>query len=117
MEEREGVEIGSGNVYADIGLPEAETMLIKAGLVYQIRLAIAAGGASQDEVADSIGIRSGDLANLLRGRFRDVSTDDLLRYLNLLGQNVEIVVSPVPPDQSAPAKVTVNGNAREQTAA
>jgi predicted XRE-type DNA-binding protein len=116
VEEREGVTIGSGNVYADIGLPDAETMLVKAGLVLQIQRAIEASGIEQEEAAETIGLSSEKLADLLRGRFRNVSTDELLRYLNLLGQNVDIVVSPIASDQSHPAKVTVH-NAREQTAA
>jgi len=54
----EGVEIqrGSGNVFADLGFPNAERLKIKTGLVVEIRKAMRALGLTQQEAAKRMGI-------------------------------------------------------------
>jgi predicted XRE-type DNA-binding protein len=87
-------EVGSGNVFADIGLPNAEEHLIKAQLVYKIDTLMEARGLKQTEAATLFGVRQPDVSKMLRGDFRQFSVERLMRFLVALGQDVEIVVKP-----------------------
>ena len=86
------VERGSGNVYADLGDPEAETQRLKAELVARIDDVIRSGRLTQMQAAELLGLSQPDVSRLLRGRFRDYSLDRLLRLLLALGRDVEIVI-------------------------
>lgn len=86
-------EESSGNVFADLDLPDADELLFKAQLVVAIQAAIEAHNWTQTEAAAHIGIAQPDLSKLLRGRLEGFSTDRLLMTLNRLGRNVEIRVS------------------------
>jgi predicted XRE-type DNA-binding protein len=87
-------EVGSGNVFADIGLPNAEEHLIKAQLVFKIDTLLKARGLKQKDAAALFGIRQPDVSKMLRGDFRQFSVERLMRFLVALGQDVEIVVKP-----------------------
>ncbi len=84
---------GSGNVFADLGLPDAEEMLVKAKLSSRIASAIKARGLTQTEAAALIGLPQPKLSNMLRGRFRGISEDKMMRCLAALGHVVTITVS------------------------
>lgn len=90
------IEQGSGNVFADLGYPDAEEHMAKAKLVRAIGLAIKARGLTQMEAARLIGLDQPKVSKLLRGHFRGYSSDRLLHFLNLLGQDVIITVVPSP---------------------
>jgi predicted XRE-type DNA-binding protein len=96
-------EIGSGNVFADIGAPNAEEHLIKAQLVYKIDTLMKQRGLKQVEAADLFGVKQPDVSKMLRGDFRQFSVERLLRFLVALGQDVEIVVKPPRNAQRPPA--------------
>lgn len=83
----------SGNVFADLGLPDAEELLVKAKLSSRIAHAIKARGLTQTEAAALIGLPQPKLSNLLRGRFRGISEDKMMRCLAALGHVVTITVS------------------------
>jgi predicted XRE-type DNA-binding protein len=85
---------GSGNVFKDIGLPNAEEHLVKAQLVFKIDTIMKDRGLKQIAAADLFGIRQPDVSKLLRGEFRQFSVERLLRFLVALDQDVEIVVKP-----------------------
>jgi predicted XRE-type DNA-binding protein len=85
---------GSNNVFADLGLPNAEEHLLKAQLVHKISTIMKERGLTQAEAAQILGVKQPDVSNLLRGQFRLVSVEKLLRYLVALGQDIEIVVKP-----------------------
>ena len=87
-------EVGSGNIFADIGLPNAEEHLIKAQLVFKIDMLMEARGLKQKDAAALFGIRQPDVSKMLRGDFRQFSVERLMRFLVALGQDVEIVVKP-----------------------
>ena len=91
---RETVEIGGGNVFADLGLPNAEEHLVKASLVYKIGALIKQRGLKQTEAALLLGVKQPDVSKMLRGDFRQFSVERLLRFLVALGQDVEIIVRP-----------------------
>jgi predicted XRE-type DNA-binding protein len=85
-------EVGSGNVFADVGAPNAEEHLIKAHLVYKIDALMKERGLKQVEAAGLFGVKQPDVSKMLRGDFRQFSVEKLLRFLVALGQDVEIVV-------------------------
>ena len=87
-------EKSSGNVFADIGLPNAEEHLIKAKLVLKIDGLMRARGLKQAEAAKLFGVKQPDVSKMLAGDFRQFSVERLLRFLVALGQDVEIVVKP-----------------------
>lgn len=88
------VEIGSGNVFADIGLPNAEKLKIKSGLVIEITKAVRKLGLTQDEAARRMGITQPKVSSLLRGDFSNLSERKLMDCLNRLGYDIEIKVRP-----------------------
>ena len=86
------VERGSGNVFADLGRPDAETQLLKAELVTRIDKIIRQRGLKQVEAAKLLGLSQPDISRLLRGNFREYSVERLMRLLTALGRDVEIVI-------------------------
>lgn len=83
---------GSKNVFADLGHVDPETHLLKAGLVTRIREIISENNLTQTEAAERMGLSQPDVSRLLRGQFRDVSVERLMRMLTKLGYDVDIVV-------------------------
>ena len=88
------VEIGSGNVFADLGLPDAEKLKIKSGLVIEIIKAVRKLGLTQDEAARRMGITQPKVSGMLRGDFSNLSERKLMDCLNRLGYDIEIKVKP-----------------------
>lgn len=78
------IEKGSGNVYADLGYPDAEEMLIKAGLVHQIQQTIDSQRLTQQQAAEQIGRPAAWLSDLLDGRFRHISEAEVSECLTQL---------------------------------
>jgi predicted XRE-type DNA-binding protein len=91
---KQGCETGSGNVFKDIGLPNAEEHLVKAQLVFKIDTIMKDRGLKQVEAAGLFGVKQPDVSKMLRGEFRQFSVERLLRFLVALDQDVEIVVKP-----------------------
>ena len=91
-----GVEVGSGNVYADLGYADADEMLIKAQLVSKIGEIIKRQGFTQTQAAKLLGMPQPKLSNLLRGQFRGFSERRLMDCLTKLGRDVQIVVKTTP---------------------
>lgn len=87
---------GSGNVFADLGLPDAAERLAKAELAVAISRVIKERGLTQREAAVLMGIDQPKVSHLLRGRLADFSTDRLMGFLTGLGRDVDIVVRPAP---------------------
>src|SRR5262245_59547225 len=88
------VERGSGNVFADLGLPHPDLALAKAHLVRRLRDLIADRGLTQAKAAALLGLDQPKVSALVRGRVEGYSIDRLFRFLNALGQRVEISVRP-----------------------
>ena len=99
-------EVGSGNVYADWGFPDAEDMLIKAQLTFKIGEIIKARRWSQQKAAEVIGIPQPKLSEILRGHFRGVSAMKLLDGLARLGRDIPITVGPAR-RRTTPGQVSV----------
>jgi predicted XRE-type DNA-binding protein len=96
------VERGSGNVFADLGLPDAEERLAKANLAHKICALIAAAGLTQTAAAKQLGIDQPKVSMLIRGRLKDFSTERLMNFLVMLGQDVVIDVRE-PEDRKHPS--------------
>lgn len=90
------VHEGSGNVYRDLGFPDAEEMLVKAQLVSKIREIIESRALKQVEAARILRLSQPKLSGILRGQFRGVSERKLIDCLTKLGRDVEIVVKDAP---------------------
>lgn len=87
------VEASSGNVYADIGLPNAEEMLVKAQLAQKIGEIMKSRRLTQVAAAELFGMSQPKLSGLLRGQFRGISEAKMLDCLSRLGRDVQIVVA------------------------
>jgi predicted XRE-type DNA-binding protein len=85
---------GSGNIFADLGVPNAEEHQLKAVLVVQLKHLIAERGLSQVATAKLVEMKQPDLSKLLRGQLKLVSVEKLLRMLTAFDQDVEITVKP-----------------------
>ena len=70
---RPKVEVGSGNIFADLGLPDAEDMLLKSTIVIELRRLIKHRKLTQTAAAKLVGVSQADLSKILRGRFRGYS--------------------------------------------
>ena len=88
------IEIGSGNVFADLGLADAEKLKIKSGLVIEITIAIRKLRLTQAKAARRMGIPQPKVSALLRGDFSRLSERKLMDCLNRLGYDIEIKVRP-----------------------
>ncbi len=90
MPEEMEVHSSSGNVFADLGLPNPDELLVKAELVHRISELIAERQLTQSEAADILGVDQPKVSALMRGKLSGFSTERLFRFLNVLGNNVEI---------------------------
>jgi len=85
-------EPSSVNVFADLGLVEADEHLIKAGLVVKIDRTIRQRRLTQAAAAELMGIDQPKVSAMLAGQFRGYSVERLMRFLVAMGHDVEIVV-------------------------
>ena len=85
---------GSGNVFADIGLPNAVDLQTKAELTRQLYQRVKALELSQIKAAKVLGLKQPDVSRLMNGRFTGFSVERLLELLNTLAVDVDIVLRP-----------------------
>src|SRR5882762_1566464 len=90
------VREGSGNVFADLRVPDSSEALAKAEIAVQIASAIERRGFTQAAAAEKLGVDQADVSDLVRGKLSGFSTDRLIRFLNALGQDVDIVIHTSP---------------------
>lgn len=86
-------KMSSGNVFADLGVDAPQEALAKAELAAQIARIIKAKGLTQVAAARVLGIDQPKVSALVRGRLIDFSTERLIKFLNTLGRDVQIVVT------------------------
>lgn len=94
------------NIYAELGIPDADVHKVKASLVIKIAKILAAEGMSQTAAAKRIGVSQPEVSKLLSGHFRTYSIEKLLQMLLRLGRDVDIKVSKRPAKERE-GKVTV----------
>ena len=86
------VEKSSGNVFQDLGLPDSAELFVKSDIAICIASIIEERGLTQVQAAQRMGIDQSDVSDLTRGKLSGFSIDRLFRFLNALGQDVEIRV-------------------------
>lgn len=89
----EKVELGSGNVFADLGFQDAEERLLKAQLATKIAQLIEEKGWTQAQTAERTALDQPKVSRLLRGQLSGFSADRLFAVLNRLGHSVEVRIS------------------------
>ena len=109
MSKDETIIEGGGNVFDDLGVPDAAAELVKAHLTFQIAKRIKALGLTQTAAAARLGISQPDVSRLMKRRPTGFSTDRLLAVLTALDIDVDIVLRPA----SAPA-YTAKVSVREE---
>lgn len=87
-------ELSSGNVFADLGLPNSEQELVKTKLVVQIYQLLKQRGVTQTEAARLLGTTQAQVSALMRCKPVSVSVGRLMEFLTMLGQDVEVTVKP-----------------------
>ena len=94
---------GSGNIFADLELPNAEEELLKSDLAIEISRIIKSKSWTQREAAEVIGISQPRVSMLLRDQLDELSVDTLLRAVRRLGRSIEVRIST---EEYAPSETT-----------
>jgi predicted XRE-type DNA-binding protein len=102
---KERIHRSSGNVFADLEIPNAEQYLAKAELAAKILQAVRRRGLTQAAAGRLLGINQPKVSALLNGRLDGFSSDRLFRFLNALGCDVRITISR--PHPRTPGQVRV----------
>jgi predicted XRE-type DNA-binding protein len=105
MSKKRPVHRSGGNVFADLGVPNAEEYLAKSELAAQIFKIVKTRRLTQVAAGKLLGIPQPKVSALLNGRLDGFSTDRLIRFLNALGCDVRIIVSRPHPRKSGAVKV------------
>ena len=87
-------EQGSGNVFADLGLKDADQPLARSQIGFHVFKILERRELTQREIAAILGIAQPDVSHLMNGHFSRFTTDKLLDFLRRLDQKVTIEVSP-----------------------
>jgi predicted XRE-type DNA-binding protein len=102
----EQVHRSSGNVFADLNIPNPDEYLAKSELAVEIFKIIKRRRLTQAAAGEILGINQPKVSALLNGRLDGFSTDRLFRFLNALGCDVRITVSPPRPRTRGKVRVT-----------
>lgn len=85
---------GSGNIFADLGLPDAENHFLKAQIVAELYRLTTGLKLTQAKAGAQMGISQPEVSRLFKGNFREYSIDRLMSFLTAFDRDVEIVVKP-----------------------
>ena len=91
---KERIEKGSGNIFADLGLPDAETHFLKAQIVAEIYRLTNERKLTQAEAGRLMGITQPEVSRMFKGNFREYSIERLMGFLTTFDRDVEIVAKP-----------------------
>jgi predicted XRE-type DNA-binding protein len=94
MAHRVRVEVASGNIFADLGLPDADTHFLKAQIVSEIYRLTGERKLTQAQAGKLMGITQPEVSRMFKGRFREYSVERLMGFLTNFDRDVEIVVKP-----------------------
>lgn len=106
------VTSSSGNVFADLGLPDSDQLLVKADLAIEVARVLEERDLTQAEAAEIMGVDQPKVSALVRGRLEGFSLERLYRFLNALGRDVEIIVRPTPRSRKTPRLTVTRKPAR-----
>lgn len=88
------IEAGSGNIFADLGLPDADAHFLKAQIVSEIYRLSNERKLTQGAVGKLLGISQPEVSRMFKGNFREYSIDRLMGFLTGFDRDVDIVVKP-----------------------
>lgn len=88
------IEKGSGNIFADLSFPDAETHFLKAQIVSEIYRLTNERKLTQTEAGKLMGISQPEVSRMFKGNFREYSIERLIAFLTNFDQDVEIVARP-----------------------
>jgi predicted XRE-type DNA-binding protein len=94
MKRKTNIIAGSGNIFADLNLPDAETHFLKAQIVSEIYRLTKERKLTQVQAGKRMGISQPEVSRMFKGHFREYSIDRLMEFLTLFDRDVEIVVKP-----------------------
>jgi predicted XRE-type DNA-binding protein len=97
------VERSSGNVFADLGLPNPEEHLVKATIALAIARTIRERGLTQEQAGEILGLAQPKVSALIRGHLDKFTIDRLMRYMCKLDYDVTISFRPKPKSREAAA--------------
>lgn len=106
MSREPDAHVGSGNVFADLDLPDPDELLAKARLVHRISEIVDERGWSPAQTAAALDVDQPTVSALLRGRLDGFAIEQIFRFLNALGQEIEIVIHDGRTDRFAGVVVT-----------
>ena len=92
--------VSSGNVFADLGMPNPDEALAKAELAHKITMLVRSQGLTQVQTARLLGVDQPKVSALMRGQLSGFSLERLMRFLLLLGQDIRITVQACPRSRS-----------------
>ena len=95
----------SGNVFADLNLPQADDLLVKAELTAKIIAEIQRQRMTQTQAAALLGIDQPKISALKQGKLSGFSVERLMRFLVMLGRDIEIKVKGRPKSHAARLRV------------
>jgi predicted XRE-type DNA-binding protein len=90
----------SGNVFADLGLPNPEEELAKVKLAIAIKRTMEAKGLSQTAAAKLMGESQPNVSLIVKGRLEKFSSERLMRHLTALGKDLELIIKDAPPGRT-----------------
>ncbi|MFZ0844299.1 MAG: helix-turn-helix transcriptional regulator [Pseudolabrys sp.] len=94
MTRKSKVEAGGGNVFADLGLPDAGPHFLKAQIVSEIYRLVQTRKLTQVQVGKRLNISQPEVSRMFKGHFREYSIERLMEFLTSFDRDVEIVVRP-----------------------
>jgi predicted XRE-type DNA-binding protein len=94
-EEQPVFERGSGNVFADLGLDDADELFARSQLGFQVWKILKARNLKQREIADLLGIKQPEVSHLMNGEFSRFSEGKLMNFLKRLDREVVIQINAV----------------------
>lgn len=94
MKRAADITAGSGNIFADLSLPDAETHFLKAQIVSEIYRLSKERKLTQVQAGKRLGISQPEVSRMFKGHFREYSIDRLMEFLTAFDRDVEIVVKP-----------------------
>ena len=92
-------EAGSGNVFADLGLDDADELHARSRIGYYVYSLLKDRGLTQREAAALLGVKQPEISHLMNGHFSRFTTDRLLDFLKRLDRKVTIRISPHKPGE------------------
>jgi predicted XRE-type DNA-binding protein len=99
IQTRVAIEEGSGNVFADLGLEDADELFARAQLGFHVYKLLAARKLNQRAAASLLGVKQPEVSHLMNGHFSRFTAERLLEFLKRLDQKVTIEIRPRKPGE------------------